>query len=439
MALPCPPIQPICVDDVTKNLAKDFLENLTEAVIEANVSMVKLIATGWLYVPTAKVGDAETGRAFGTVAEIRGSTAWLVAAIAVAALLVSAGKLALNRDAREAAAVGKNLGWLVVLTGGGIPFIVLLVEIGDEYSKWIVNRSTGGNFGARVTVIANLTNLTGIGVFLTLGMALLMFAATFAQILMMIGRGVGLIMLTGLLPVAAAAGISGGGRQMRERYLSWLLAFVLYKPAAATVYATGFFIIGTAKDFFAVLTGMVAFCMAVVALPALMRLIAPAVSAVSSGGGGAGAAAVSAGAQVASGAMQLSQAKTSGGGGDGGESGGGAPTGSGSAPVPATPAPGAGGGGAPSGGAAGGGATPAGSTGAGTAGAGTGGGAAGGVAGGVSGAGSTAAGAGASGAAAGAGPAAAGVMVAKGAMDAGKGAVTQAGGAGATGATGDGQ
>ena len=143
---------------------------------------------------------------------------------------------------------------------------------------------------------------------------------------------------------------------MRDKYLSWLLAFILYKPAAATVYAAAFWLIGEGKDLMSIFTGMVAFCMAVVALPALMRLITPAVSAVTSGGSGMAAAGVSAGGQLASGAMQLAQqAKPSGGGGDSG-TGGGAPTGSGSAPTPAQPAPGAGGGASPSGGAPSGGA-----------------------------------------------------------------------------------
>jgi hypothetical protein len=394
------------IGDAASNAAKSFLETLAEETMAANAQLVKTIATGWLAVPSTEV-SSQTG----AVAYLRGYTSWIVAAIAVGARLV-------------------------VLTGAGIPAIVLLTEIGDAYSSWIVNKAADGDFGARLTVMGTLGSATGLGVMLMLGIAVLVFMATLAQVLLLIGRSAGLVLLTGLLPVAAAAGISGGGRAMRDRYLSWLLAFILYKPAAATVYAAAFWLIGKGTDLMSVLTGMVAFCMAVVALPALMRLITPAVSTITAGGSGMAAAGMSAGGQLASGAMQLSQAKSGGGGGGGTADS--APTGSGSAPAPATPAMGAGGGGAPSGGGASTG--PASSTGAGASSAGTSSGAAassGATSAGAGSAGSAAAGAGASGAAA-AGPAAAGVMVAKAGYDAGQAAMKQAGDGGATGATGDG-
>jgi hypothetical protein len=419
------------IGDAASNAAKSFLETLAEETMAANAQLVKTIATGWLAVPSTEV-SSQTG----AVAYLRGYTSWIVAAIAVGALLASAGKLAIERNGREAGALGRGLAWLVVLTGAGIPAIVLLTEIGDAYSSWIVNKAADGDFGARLTVMGTLGSATGLGVMLMLGIAVLVFMATLAQVLLLIGRSAGLVLLTGLLPVAAAAGISGGGRAMRDRYLSWLLAFILYKPAAATVYAAAFWLIGKGTDLMSVLTGMVAFCMAVVALPALMRLITPAVSTITAGGSGMAAAGMSAGGQLASGAMQLSQAKSGGGGGGGTADS--APTGSGSAPAPATPAMGAGGGGAPSGGGASTG--PASSTGAGASSAGTSSGAAassGATSAGAGSAGSAAAGAGASGAAA-AGPAAAGVMVAKAGYDAGQAAMKQAGDGGATGATGDG-
>ncbi|GAB3866208.1 hypothetical protein GCM10029963_78220 [Micromonospora andamanensis] len=145
------------------------------------------------------------------------------------------------------------------------------------------------------------------------------------QLLMLLARNAGLVLLAGLLPLAAASGISGSGQAVRNRYLTWLLALVLYKPAAATIYAAVFWLIGDGQTLTDVLTGLVMFCMAIVALPALLRLIAPGVSVLSSGGSasGAGVAAVSAAGQVASGAVRLSNSGGKGSGGAGGHTGGG--------------------------------------------------------------------------------------------------------------------
>jgi hypothetical protein len=51
----------------------------------ASHELVKLIVTGWLAVPTGDVSSST-----GAVAYLRGYTAWIVAAVAVGSLLVSA-------------------------------------------------------------------------------------------------------------------------------------------------------------------------------------------------------------------------------------------------------------------------------------------------------------------------------------------------------------
>ena len=68
---------------------------------------------------------------------------------------------------------------------------------------------------------------------------------------------------------------------------------MLYKPAAAIIYAAAFRLIGT--DVFSddgllsVLVGLALMIVAVIALPALLRFLAPVTSAIASGGGGGGA------------------------------------------------------------------------------------------------------------------------------------------------------
>ena len=47
-----------------------------------------------------------------------------------------------------------------------------------------------------------------------------------------------LILLLGVLPIAAAATNTEMGRGWFKQIIAWLLAFILYKPVAAIVYAT---------------------------------------------------------------------------------------------------------------------------------------------------------------------------------------------------------
>jgi type IV secretion system protein TrbL len=69
-----------------------------------------------------------------------------------------------------------------------------------------------------------------------------------------------------------------------------LIAFILYKPAAAIVYATAFQLVGSdlsmddGTGLLKIITGVVMMVLALSALPALMRFLAPMVS--QAGGGG---------------------------------------------------------------------------------------------------------------------------------------------------------
>ncbi|MFG1804659.1 hypothetical protein ACGFI4_31400 [Micromonospora carbonacea] len=415
----CVPIaDPFCLPGkAVESAAGQFLEEIAEQMSEAAAEMLRAMVTGWLSIPTPDVTQES-----GTVAYLRAYTSWAVAAVAVAAVLVAAGRLAWERDGREAGTFGKGLVTMVVLAGAGVPAVQLLITIGDSYSNWILDAAADGDLGNRLLTLAPAAATNGLSALMVTGLSMMVFTGSLAQLLMLLGRGVGLVLLPGLLPLIASAGISRTGQAVRDRYLTWLLALVLYKPTAATIYAAAFWMLGHGQDLTTLLTGLVAFFMAIVALPALMRLLAPAVSALSSGGsGGVAAAAVSSGGQIASGAIRLSNAAGGSGRGDAGTSGPGRADGA--TPSTAVPSPRpAGGGGAPAPGA---GATGSASAGTGTAAAGAG----------SASAGSAGAGAGAAGAgAAAAGPvgmaAAAGVAAAK----AGPTVVRKVGGTAASGA-----
>jgi len=186
---------------------------------------------------------------------------------------------------------------------------------------------------------------------------LLAIAASIAQVIAMVARNGVLIITAAASPVAAAAAIYKGNEDMWRKLWMWQLAFVLYKPVAATVYAAAFVTVGDGKSATDQLSGLALMIMSVLALPALLRLMMP-VSARMSAGGGGGALA---GAAVA--ASGIGSVVASRGGGGGGGTGGGsfAPPGPSGASGVSTSAPAAAG--ASGAGAAAGGATAAGAAG----------------------------------------------------------------------------
>ncbi|MFI2577446.1 hypothetical protein ACH5AJ_35230 [Streptomyces rochei] len=312
--MPCTPvIDPTCIPgQIVQNTAGRFLDELADQASQAAAKMLETLVAGWLAIPSPVVSQES-----GVIKHLQAYTAWAVAAIAVGSVLFSATKMALERDGREAGTLGKNLVLLVVIAGAGVPAVRILTEIGDAYADWILSASANGDLGKRLLLLTPaVANTTGLPALVVIGISMMLFLSSMVQLLLLLARNAGLVLLAGLLPVAAAVGGS-----VRSRYLTWLLALVLYKPAAATIYAAVFWL-GQGQSLTDLLTGLVMFAMAIVALPALMRLIAPAVSVLSSGGGGGAAiAAGSAAGQIATGAVRL--AGTGGGGGGGGKHSGG--------------------------------------------------------------------------------------------------------------------
>lgn len=115
-------------------------------------------------------------------------------------------------------------------------------------------------------------------------LGLLAFLGSVIQIMLMLVRGGMLVLLVGTLPLIAAFSNTEMGHQWFRKATAWLLAFALYKPAAAIIYAVAFKL-GGQQGALALLDGVMMLFLAILALPALLRFLVPATSALASGGG----------------------------------------------------------------------------------------------------------------------------------------------------------
>jgi hypothetical protein len=91
-----------------------------------------------------------------------------------------------------------------------------------------------------------------------------------------------------VLPLAAAGMLTPATRRWFPRVTGWMLALIFYKPAAATVYATAFTMIGTGKDPRTVLMGFAMVFLSLLALPVLMRFFTWTTGHVADASGGGG-------------------------------------------------------------------------------------------------------------------------------------------------------
>ena len=298
-------------DAITGGVTQIF-DTISKIMVETAGWAVKTLVTGWIMAPSPIMDNQDV------VDNLRKYTYWIMTAVAVGALLIAATRMVLGSDGKVGVDAAAGLGKLVLVTSLAVPITIALTEFGDGYSRWIITESVGAGLDQRVALFAPTAAIPGITQFATIGITGFLVLASMIQMLISIAVGGLKVLLCGLAPLPAAAAITGGGKATLARYLTWLLAALLYKPVAATIYAGAFWMTGTGQSFETVLTGIVVITAAIFAMPALLRLLAPVTAQVagSSGASVAGSAAEGAG-KIASGAVRLQGARSGGGGGGG--------------------------------------------------------------------------------------------------------------------------
>jgi len=353
-----------------------ILDSIASEFSSAEGEMLKLLLSAWVNVPTPNLSSTS-----GTVGFLQSSLSWYVAAAAVLGLLVAAGRLAIERkpDAAKDAATGMLTTLLTI--GAGVATISLLSAAGDAFSTWILDQAAGS--ATPTQALTQLGSFAGLmatgGAGLIILLSVLAIIGMVVQLAMVLIRSVLLVVLVGVWPLAAASSMTEMGRQWYKKITGWMIAFLLFKPAAAIVYAAAIKMTLSSDSVLASIEGIILIILASLTLPALMKFIVPAVSSVGSmgagevlgagiaaatgaamviGTAGIGAAAAGGGALAGSAAGGAAGGAASGGTGGaisdgggppGGGSGGGgaAPDGAGSAPASPPSAPASSGSGSP--------------------------------------------------------------------------------------------
>lgn len=301
-----------------------------------------------------------TSGASDPVGFIQDSLWWYVAGMAILSIVIAGGRMAWTQRLQPGKDLLQSLLTLVVVSSAGLTAIGLAVAAADGFALWILDGANTDMFRTNMTNLLGYSAVTGslMGM-LVVGLVTIIFS--FVQVVLMVIRGGMLVLLAGIFPISASFTNTETGRAWFKKCVGWLIAFILYKPAAAIVYAAAFKL--TASDMYVddgtglvrILTGLALMAMALVALPALMKFIAPMVAA-TGGGSGAGMALVGATAaaagSIATGAVSKSSnsSKSTTSSSDTSTASGSAPTAKTSSPPPdggGPPPPGSSGGGPP--------------------------------------------------------------------------------------------
>ncbi|MFC0039576.1 proline-rich domain-containing protein [Actinomadura rayongensis] len=276
--------------------AKKAFGAIAKSFGDAAIDTVKWTTSWWIAVDSPQLSASPDS----PVGFLRTHTRWLTGFGVVLGLLLAAGRTAWERRGEPLRDALAGLIRLVVVSGCSVVVANLVIEAGDAYSTAVWNAGADGTdlsgAGAALFGAGAAQALTNPAVMIVLG--LLVLLSSLVQFAMLMLRSIMLVVLVGLLPVAASASVTPEGHAWLRRMLGWFVAFGLFQPVAATLYAVSFMWMKSGNGL-EPLQGFILIIGTVMALPALMRFVAPAVAAASGGGGGgvaalAGAAALGA-------------------------------------------------------------------------------------------------------------------------------------------------
>lgn len=233
------------------------------------------------------------------------ATAWfqdtslpITIALLTLGLVVAGARVMYSRRGEPFQEVMSALGRAVAVITLGTAAIQIFVWGGDAYAQWILKQSgvtaaggyTVAGFAAASPGLALIFGLIGV------------MAVGFQWVIMFVRQAL-MLLLNAFWQISASYALLKRGEQAFEKVTAWIIAFIIYTPLAASIYAFAWRLKDGEDGVGGVLYGLMLIVLAVVALPAIMRLLVPASGALGSAIGGAmalgvGAAALQAGVAV---------------------------------------------------------------------------------------------------------------------------------------------
>lgn len=292
------------VGDAVDNQMQEFAKSISDLA----TSIMKWLNSWWMSAPAPDL-KADP------IARVAADLEWYTAAFAIIGFLFALGRMALSQEFKSLIGGVQPIVNLIMVVACYATGLTYALTAGDEFSTWIMGRvSMEGQGGSDISVLVALGPTLGVGGWILFGiLATLGAAMNFA---FMIFRNVLLTIMIAILPTVAASTGTEAGKQAFAKANGYLLAFVLFKPVAAIIYALGLWFFATplgedskgsgAGDMgeaaVAAMMGMAIIVLAALALPALMKFLIPIAAtgagAFSGGAALAGAATVAAGAAV---------------------------------------------------------------------------------------------------------------------------------------------
>lgn len=298
--------------DLAGDIAGDTVEKLilfmAGWLVEVFSTLLDFVGTWWLNISAPEIGAGSATE------RVQRATTTFVGVAGIIGTAFAVIRIARDHNRESAENLVMGLIRTVVVSGLAVSMVALSLAVTDEVAPWLVDTIAGDAAKDGLGQAMGLNTLAGAGMALTTAGILLVLApfallgAILNAAMVIFSYGVAGA-LCGILPIFAAASTTPKGQKSFDKAVGWLVAVILFKPTAAVLYGFGLALMngidGTGDEvgnkIITLLTGTVVIFSACLAMPALARVMVPAVSAGPRGMGAGGLAML--GGAVAVGAL----------------------------------------------------------------------------------------------------------------------------------------
>lgn len=284
------------VEAATSGFWGDPIGDFVKSLLEGNAEALALIMTAWIKESPFSGSDFAA-----SVEGIFNLTLWAQGLLLVASLIVAGTRMAVARN-RGLGDGFEDVGQLMfnfILAGAALPVIIMsLHQATDALSADWMSQGLGGDPEAAINAVTLIDEETGLGPATVLILVVFALLGALAQLVALVVREGLLVVVVGLLPLAAASYTLSTGKQAFKSMIGFVVAALLFKPVATLLYLAAFWLTSgnEAPSVMQAVSSMLLLAAAGLVLPALMRVVAPAVSTSVAGGSSAGIGAAAAGA-----------------------------------------------------------------------------------------------------------------------------------------------
>ncbi|GAA0503430.1 hypothetical protein [Microbacterium aurantiacum] len=295
------------------DLANSAIAEFAQSLVDVSIDIAAELNKWWMSLPSIDLQAS-------ALMQVQEDLRWYVMFFAVLGFLFGLIRVLVSNEIRSGIGTAKMILNLILASSAYAVGITLALQAGDAFAPWILERAQGNTTDGMAALISG-TAIMALGPGPAVLLALLVFLSVVANALFMILRTAMIALLAVFLPILAAGSGTEIGNQAWKKANGFLIALLLYKPVAATIFAVGIWMVQTpsfgtsgtdaVSGFLGVMTGALILILGALCLPVLIKFLVPVAatgtSNMFSGAGAAGlglatgAAVVSVGGMVATG------------------------------------------------------------------------------------------------------------------------------------------